>query len=117
MAVMEALIDLGNHPSVDKIVAHVKANYPSISNGTVYKTLESLNEKGLIERVKTDKGFMRYDAVIGKHHHLYSEDSDRIEDYYDEELNKLLASYFENKKITNFDIKDIKVHITGKFKS
>jgi Fur family peroxide stress response transcriptional regulator len=58
---------------------------------------------------------MRYDAVMESHHHLYCSESDRIEDYKDNELNELLEKYFEKKKIPDFKIEDIKLQIIGKF--
>ena len=54
--------------------------------------------------------------VLNKnHHHLYSPDSERIEDYYDAELRKILDDYLKKKKIPNFKIKDFKVQIIGEF--
>lgn len=58
---------------------------------------------------------MRYDAVNEKHHHLYCSQSDRIEDYYDEELNHLLEKYLKNKNIKNFKIEDFKLQLIGTF--
>jgi Fur family peroxide stress response transcriptional regulator len=51
-----------------------------------------------------------------KHHHLYSSESDRIEDYQDDELNDIIQKHFENKEIPGFVIDDIKLQIIGKFK-
>ncbi|MDY6800875.1 MAG: transcriptional repressor [Bacteroidota bacterium] len=115
LIVFEAVVSLGNHPSTEKIIYHIKENHPHIAKGTVYKILDTFVEKGILKRVKTDKDVMRYDHDLEKHHHLYSVDSDRIEDYYDEDLNQLLEQYFEEKKIKNFEIKDIKLQIIGKF--
>lgn len=115
LAVLEAVIELGNHPTADKITEFIKRNHPNIAVGTIYKTLETFVEKKLVRRVKTDKDFMRYDAILEKHHHLYCAKSDRIEDYYDEELNKLLERYFKNKKLDHFTIEDIKLQIVGTF--
>jgi Fur family peroxide stress response transcriptional regulator len=115
LAVLEAVIELGNHPTADKITEFIKRNHPNIAVGTIYKTLETFVEKELVKRVKTDKDIMRYDAILEKHHHLYCAKSDRIEDYYDEELNKLLERYFKNKKLDNFTIEDIKLQIVGTF--
>jgi Fur family transcriptional regulator, peroxide stress response regulator len=58
---------------------------------------------------------MRYDYVKEKHHHLYCAESERIEDYYDKELDKLLENYLKKKTIPNFKIKDIKLQIVGNF--
>lgn len=115
IAVLEAMDNLKNHPSTEGIIEYIRKNHPSIATGTVYKTLELFVDKGIISRVKTDKDVMRYDTVTDKHHHLYCMESNRIEDYHDKELNRLLENHFKNKKIPNFNINEIKIQLSGKF--
>jgi Fur family transcriptional regulator, peroxide stress response regulator len=115
MAILEAITILNNHPTAENIIDYIRKNNPNIATATVYKVLDALVENGLIKKVKTEKDIMRYDANLEKHHHLYSTDSDRIEDYSDNELNELLEKYFEKKKIPDFKIEDIKLQIIGKF--
>jgi Fur family transcriptional regulator, peroxide stress response regulator len=115
IAILEAIIKLNNHPSAENIIEYIRRNHPNISVATVYKVLDALVEKGLIDKVKTEKDIMRYDAFTENHHHLYCSDSDRIEDYEDIELNELLEKYFEKKAIPNFRIADIKLQIIGQF--
>ena len=117
VAVLEALTNLKNHPTADKIKEYVVKNHPNIAIGTIYKTLETFVEKGLVRKVKTEKDVMRYDAILENHHHLYCEDTERIEDFFDNELNDMLEKYFEKKKIPNFKVKDIKLQIIGTFKN
>jgi Fur family peroxide stress response transcriptional regulator len=114
IAILDAIIKLNNHPVVETIVEYIRKNHPNISVATVYKALDALVENGLIKKVKTEKDSMRYDAVMENHHHIYYSDSDRIEDYYDNELNELLETYFEKKKIPYLRIEDIKLQIIGK---
>ena len=115
IAVLEALNSLKDHPTADKIKEYVIKNHPNVAVGTIYKTLETFVEKGLIKKVKTEKDVMRYDAILEKHHHLYCEETEHIEDFFDDELNNLLEEYFKKKKIPNFKIKDIKLQIIGTF--
>jgi Fur family transcriptional regulator, peroxide stress response regulator len=115
IAVFDAVINLNNHPTAENVTGFIKINHPNIATGTVYKTLETLVKCGIIKKVKTDIDIMRYDAVVEKHHHLYCSESDRIEDFYDNELNDILDSYLKKKKIPNFKIEDIKLQIVGKF--
>jgi Fur family transcriptional regulator, peroxide stress response regulator len=115
IAVFDAVINLNNHPTADNVKEFIKANHPNIAIGTVYKTLETLVQCGIIKKVKTGSDIMRYDAIIERHHHLYCSESDRIEDFYDDELNEILANYLNKKKIPNFKIEDIKLQIVGKF--
>jgi len=115
LSIFNAIIKLGNHPTADEIIAFIRQDQPNIATGTVYKVLDSLAENGLISKVKTEKDVMRYDAMMVSHHHLYCVDSDKIEDYVDEELDELIAGYFAKKEITGFKIEDIKLQINGKF--
>lgn len=116
ISVYEAIISIKDHPTAEMIRTEVAKKIPSISLGTVYKTLEAFVEKGLIKKIKTDQDVMRYDPVLKKHHHLYCQKTNTIADYYDEELNQILQDYFKQKDITNFKIEDVKVHIIGEFK-
>lgn len=115
IAILEAIIKLNNHPTAENIVEFIRQNHPNISVATVYKVLDALVENQLIKRVTTEKDVMRYDAIMEKHHHIYCSDSDRIEDFVDEELNELLSNYFKDKKIPGFKIEDIKLQIIGKY--
>ncbi|MDP2888076.1 MAG: transcriptional repressor [Bacteroidota bacterium] len=115
IAIYEAILKLNNHPTADDIAAHIKLDHPNIATGTVYKVLESLVENGLIKKVKTEKDVMRYDAILENHNHLYCAESDRIADYYNEEINNLLTDYFRQHEIPDFKIADIKLQIIGKF--
>jgi Fur family transcriptional regulator, peroxide stress response regulator len=115
MAVLEALTSLRDHPSAEKIKDYVVKNHPNVAIGTIYKTLETFLEKGLINKVKTENGVMRYDAILEKHHHLYCEETEHIEDFFDDTLTRMLDDYFKKRKIPNFTVKDIKLQIIGTF--
>jgi Fur family peroxide stress response transcriptional regulator len=116
IAILAAIIKLNNHPTAENIIEYIRKNHPNISVATVYKVLDALVENKLVKKVKTEKDFMRYDAIVESHHHIYCSDSDSIEDYFDNELNELLEKYFEKKKIPDFKIEDIKLQIIGKYK-
>lgn len=115
VVILEAIYRLNNHPTADNILEYIKINYPNISVGTVYKVLETFVENNLLRKVKTERDKMRYDPVLSNHHHLYCTETDRIEDYDDEQLSEIIYEYFKSKQINNFKIQDIKLQITGKF--
>lgn len=116
MAVLDALSNLKNHPTADNIIEFIKTNHPNIAIGTVYKTLETFVEVGVIKKVKTEKDVMRYDSILENHHHLYASDTEYIEDYFDNELDEMIDKYFQKKRIPNFVVEDVKVQIIGKFR-
>jgi Fur family peroxide stress response transcriptional regulator len=115
IAVLDAMKTIDGHPTADNVIEFIRRNHPHIAIGTVYKTLDVFVEKGLLKKVKTEKDIMRYERAKDIHHHLYCNESERIEDYFDQELDDLLNEYFLRKNITNFKVQDIKLQITGKF--
>ncbi len=115
VAVYEALLNSKEHPSAEKIISVVSEKYPGISTGTIYKSLETLVDKNLVMKIKNDGDKMRYDAFIDSHHHIYIENSDKIIDYHDDELNELLDNYFAKKNIPNIQIENIRLEIIGKY--
>lgn len=115
IAILEAIVKLNNHPTAENIIDYIRKNQPNIATATVYKVLDALVAKGLVRRVKTEKGIMRYDALLENHHHLYCSETDRIEDYVDADINEIIKQYFEKKKIPEFKIEDVKLQIIGKF--
>lgn len=116
MAVLEVMHHINGHPTAEVIMENVRMKNPNIAVGTIYNILETFIEKGLITKIKTDGDAMQYELAAPMHHHLYSQLSDRVEDYYDEVLNALLIDYFERKNIPNFSVNDIRLQIMGQFK-
>ena len=115
LIVFKTILNMRNHPTADNIIKAIKVDHPNISTGTIYKIVDKLVEKKMIKKIKTDKDIMRFDPTIEHHHHLYCTNSDRIEDYFDAEMDELLKEYFSRKKISGFDIKNIKLQILGDF--
>jgi Fur family peroxide stress response transcriptional regulator len=115
LAVLEAIYTLNNHPTAEMIMDYIRETHPSIASGTIYKVLDALIENQLIKRVKTEKDIMRYDGILENHHHLYCAESEEIIDYINEDLDGILENYFKNNRIENFEIREIKLQINGKF--
>ena len=115
MAVLKAFGEMKQHPTADKVIAFIRKNHPNIATGTVYKTLDTFVEKGILKRVKTDRDVMRYDAILEPHHHMYCEKTGRIEDYFDDELNDLITDHFNNKDLPGFKIREVVLQIKGNF--
>ncbi len=113
--IMEAIIKLANHPTAENIKEYINKDHPNIALGTVYQVLDILSLKGIIKKVKTEDDIMRYDADLGKHHHLYNCETSEITDYYDEKLSQLIEDYLKQNKISGFNIKEIHLQINGNF--
>jgi len=115
IAVLLVLSSIPTHPSAEDIYTKLIKNYPTISLATVYKTVETFEQVGLIKKIRTDCGYVRYDSVTEPHYHLYSFNDNRLEDYFDEDLNKLLKDYFSKTQIPGFIVNDFNLQILGKF--
>ncbi|MGB3184069.1 MAG: transcriptional repressor [Cyclobacteriaceae bacterium] len=114
IAIYKEVLDRRDHPTADKVHEAISPLYPSVSLGTVYKTLDTLVNVGLLSRVATDEVLLRYDANPVQHHHLYLSDSGEIVDFYDDELAVLIRNHLEARSIKNFEIQDIRLQVTGK---
>ncbi len=80
LAIYRALCATKEHPSAETVYREVRKQFPMISLGTVYKTLEKFTEVGLIQKVSPASEVVRYDAFIGAHDHLICMDCQSIQD-------------------------------------
>lgn len=114
LAVYNAL-KKSNHPTAEDLIEIVQKKYPSIASGTIYHIMDAFVEKDLVKKVYTHGDVMRYDAILKKHHHLHDSESDRIEDYFDNELFHLVKKHLKKQNLSGFELTDIKIKLMGKF--
>jgi len=69
-AILEYLDGNKSHPSAEDIFDAVRVEYPMISLATVYNTIETLKEMGLLWELSIDDQRKRYDPNTNSHHHL-----------------------------------------------
>ena len=70
------------HPDAETIFQRVRERLPTVSHDTVYRTLASLEELGLVSRVDPVRGGARYDANRDVHHHYVCTRCGTITDVY-----------------------------------
>ena len=113
LVIYQCLLLSEDHPSAEMIYEKIRAAHPSISIGTVYKTMDTLVEAGLAKKVKTDDDLLRFDAKTGYHNHLYCSNTDQIMDFDDPELQSILEDYFSKTKFKNFMVTDFQLQVNG----
>ena len=59
-----------DHPSAEAIYKRVQNRVPTISLDTVYRTLATFEDSGLIARVQVSDDHGRFDGDRSPHHHL-----------------------------------------------
>ena len=69
------------HPDAETVYSRVRRRLPAISFDTVYRTLRSFSEHGLILRMSTSGDRARFDADTSEHHHFICERCGTIIDF------------------------------------
>lgn len=86
VAILDYLLKTEDHPSAEYIHQTVKKQYPMVSLSTVYKTLDLLREKKLVNEIEVD-GEARFDAHTDAHINLVCMKCGKIDDLDEESLN------------------------------
>ena len=69
LAIAEVVVNSGDHPSVKEIYQRVKEFFPYVTLATVYSTLETLEQAGIVRALPFQKQ-ARYDANLSPHANL-----------------------------------------------
>jgi len=77
--ILEAVEAADDHISAEEAYTRVCARYPHLNISTVYRTLELLEELGLVTKTDMGDGRVRYHSIKkGHHHHLVCQKCGRI---------------------------------------
>lgn len=109
-AVLEAVIDRTDHPSADRLHADIKATHPDVSRATVFRTLETLVELGVLRRVCHPGAAVRYDPKIERHHHLVCLRCSKMTDFRDPRLDAIALPAAEAQ---GFHLSDYSIQFRG----
>jgi Fur family ferric uptake transcriptional regulator/Fur family peroxide stress response transcriptional regulator len=70
VAIAQYLAQHRNHPTVDDIYSALRDEYPTLSRTTVYNTVTTLADSGVILSLSIDQSNARYDYDISVHAHF-----------------------------------------------
>lgn len=109
------------HLSAKEIYDAIYSTYPGIGLTTVYRTLELFHQLGLVQKVASPDGQLRYelkaeDSSKGHHHHLICVRCGKIIDYQDfaeEEMELVKKTEKILSKKHNFIIFDHNIEFLG----
>jgi len=85
IAIVDYLLKTEEHPSAEHIHKTIQKKYPMVSLSTVYKTLDLLKEKKLVNEIEVD-GEARFDAHTNEHINLVCINCGKIEDVDEDSL-------------------------------
>lgn len=79
-AIYASLKARNDHPSAELLLEDLNQHFPTSSQATVYNSLQTLCEVGLVREVLLEHGIVRYDANVQPHHHAICRQCGRIDD-------------------------------------
>jgi Fur family peroxide stress response transcriptional regulator len=84
LAVYQALAASPVHPTAQAIFEQLQGDLPSLSQATVYNTLQAMVEIGLVREIAitSEDGAVRFDANVSPHAHVVCERCKRVDDYF-----------------------------------
>jgi len=82
LAILEYLDGNKEHPSAEDVYKTVSKKFPTMSLATVYNTLMTLKQRGLVRELTMDPVKMRFDPQPTPHHHLICMDCRKIIDIH-----------------------------------
>jgi Fur family peroxide stress response transcriptional regulator len=77
------------HPDAETVYRRVSERVPAVSRDTVYRTLATLEDHGLVSRAEVLRGPARYDADTDQHHHFVCTACGAVKDFRSERLDGL----------------------------
>jgi Fur family ferric uptake transcriptional regulator len=120
-AILKVLSKEARHLSAEEIYMEVHNIYPNAGLSTVYRTLDLLEEIGLVVKSDFGDGKARYElagepGADGHHHHLVCRSCGRVIDYtefIDDEIELLRKTEKGLSKKYNFEITDHLIQFYG----
>ncbi len=107
MRILEYLLEADNHPAVDEIYLALTDQIPTLSKTTVYNTLKSLEEAGIVRILNIEGTEARYDAIPGEHGHFKCLECGKIYDF------QLDMSLLDQQLPRGFQVSEKDVYLKG----
>lgn len=108
LKVLEYLVENQIHPTADQIYNGLHDDIPTLSKTTVYNTLNSLTEAGLVKVINIDDNESHYDINTHNHGHFICESCKNIYDF------KIDIDSFNTDELADFKTNDKSVYFKGK---
>lgn len=109
-AVFEEVLGRTDHPTADQVYDALKGRLHGLSRTTVYRTLETLVQLGVITKICHPGSAVRFDPKTRQHHHLVCLECEKVIDW---EANPLDKVRWPDVRGLGFEIRDYHVHFRG----
>lgn len=99
LAICKYLLARDDHPSADQIHQALKSDHPTISLGTIYKTLHLMEDLNLIQELGFNDGIVRYDPDMDLHINLVCLVCGKIRDYKPQNIELIWKKMLSNLEV------------------
>lgn len=90
--ILEELKKVKSHPTANEVYDMVRKRLPRIGLGTVYRNLDLLAEKGIINKLEVGGEQKRFDGDTSPHYHIRCVKCNQVEDIFIERAKGLEKS-------------------------
>ena len=109
--IVETIMESSDHPDADLIYRRAIQKDSSVSVATTYRTLNLLEEAGILRKLNMQDGKVRYEIEREDHNHLVDVENERIHEFKDERLGALVREIVGN---MGYDVESFRVEVVGK---
>ena len=88
-AIYQQLAGVKNHPTAETTYAQIKKSFPHISFDTVYRTLLTFAQIGLLRIVEGSGQPRRFDPGLEPHHHIRCLHCNTITDFHESSFDRI----------------------------
>lgn len=118
--IYETLSSTTDHPTADELFINVRNKMPCVSLATVYNTLETFSNVGLIIKVPGNGTSTHYDANIQNHLHTRCSASGAVRDVPETLSHEVLESIpndviSEIESRLGFKVEQLQIQLIGKY--
>lgn len=96
ISILEYLEMSKEHPTAENIYIAVSKDHPNISFATVYKTLDTFRDVGLLLEFNVGEDAHRYDGNVDLHPHFICNTCNAVLDIYEPKSSNQFFEDFEN---------------------
>jgi Fe2+ or Zn2+ uptake regulation protein len=112
-AILAAFERHGGHLTADQVHALVRAEFPRLSLGTVYRNLRVLIAQGAVRELRAGTALSYFELAAESHYHLICRVCGHIADVevpFDDQLARLIH---QSGKVSGFQIEDHRLDFIG----
>jgi Fur family peroxide stress response transcriptional regulator len=89
LEIFRVLAAAEDHPDAEALFRAAQRRVPTVSVDTIYRTLWMLQELGLVSTLGPDRGGVRFDANLERHHHYVCVRCGLVRDFESADLNAI----------------------------